>query len=88
MLRTARLLSVDCTLGYEVQGPRANFTFNNLASRDPFQPVVDESIRRTPELPIGERTAPSEGNRVFRVEVPAGPLAVDERVPLDEAAGG
>ena len=86
--RTARLLSVDCTLGYEVQGPRANFTFNNLASRDPFQHVLDESIRRSPDLPTAERPASSAGNRVFRVEVPAGPLAVDERTPVDEAAGG
>jgi hypothetical protein len=25
-------------------------------------------------VPIGERTATSKGNRVFRVEVPAGPF--------------
>ena len=67
--------------------PRANFTFSILANRDSFQPGVDEGIRRTPDLPLGERPTPSEGNRVDRVEVPAGPLEVDERAPMDEAAG-
>ena len=56
--------------------PTANFTFNILANRDPFQQLVDEGIRLGPDVPIGERTATSKGNRVFRVEVPAGPCEV------------
>jgi hypothetical protein len=59
-----------------VLSPTANFTFNILANRDPFQQLVDEGIRLGPDVPIGERTATSKGNRVFRVEVPAGPCEV------------
>jgi transglutaminase-like putative cysteine protease len=70
------MLSVGCTLAYDVLSPTANFTFNILAARDPFQRVADEGIRLTPDVPIGERTATSKGNRVFRVEAPAGPFEV------------
>lgn len=77
------ILSVGCTLGYDVQSPTANFTFNILANRDPFQHVVDEGIRLTPDLPIGERTATSKGNRVFRVEAPAGPFEVTYRALVE-----
>jgi transglutaminase-like putative cysteine protease len=77
------ILSVGCTLGYEVQSPTANFTFNILANRDPFQHVTDEGIRLTPDVPIGERTATSKGNRVFRVEAPAGAFEVNYRAIID-----
>ena len=77
------ILSVGCTLGYEVQSPTANFTFNILSNRDPFQHVGDEGIRLTPDLPIGERTATSKGNRVFRVEAPAGMFEVTYRAVVE-----
>jgi transglutaminase-like putative cysteine protease len=69
-------LSVGCTLAYDVITPTASFTFNILANRDPFQHLIDEDIRLLPDVPIGERTATSKGNRVFRVEAPAGPFEV------------
>jgi transglutaminase-like putative cysteine protease len=77
------LLSVGCTLTYEVLAPIANFTFNILANRDPFQHLVEEEIRLVPEIPIGERTATSKGNRVFRVEAPAGPFEVIYRAIVE-----
>ncbi len=77
------ILSVGCTLGYEVQFPTANFTSNILANRDPFQHVVDEGIRLTADLAIGERTATSKGNRVFRVEAPAGMFEVTYRAMME-----
>lgn len=77
------LLSVGCTLDYDVLSPTANFTFNILANRDPFQQLVDEEIRLTPELPIGERIATSKGNRVFRVEAPAGFFEVGYRATVE-----
>ena len=48
-----------------------------------FQHVVDEGIRLTPDIPIGERTATSKGNRVFRVEAPAGPFEVSYRATVE-----
>jgi transglutaminase-like putative cysteine protease len=77
------ILSVGCTLAYDVLTPTANFTFNILANRDTFQHLVDEGIRLTPDFPIGERTATSKGNRVFRVEAPAGPFTVAYRATVE-----
>lgn len=77
------ILSVGCTLAYDVLSPTANFTFNILANRDPFQQLADEGIRLTPDVPIGERTATSKGNRVFRVEVPTGPFEVVYRAQVE-----
>ncbi len=73
------ILSVGCTLGYEVLEPSANFTFNILASRDSVQRVVDEGIRLSPDIPVGERIVTSKGNRVFRVEAPKGSFEVNYR---------
>lgn len=66
-----------------MQFPTANFTSNILANRDPFQHVVDEGIRLTADLAIGERTATSKGNRVFRVEAPAGMFEVTYRAMME-----
>lgn len=68
-------LLVGCTLAYDVLTPTANFTFNILANRDPHQHLGEETIRLSPDLPV-ERVATSKGNRVFRVEAPAGPFTV------------
>ena len=77
------LLSVGCTLAYEVLSPTANFTFNILANRDGCQHLVEEGVRLTPDVPIGERTATSKGNRVFRVEAPAGHFEVVYRAQVE-----
>jgi transglutaminase-like putative cysteine protease len=77
------LLSVGCTLAYDVLAPTASFTFNILANRDPFQHLIDEDIRLLPDVPIGDRTATSKGNRVFRVEAPTGPFEVIYRATVE-----
>jgi transglutaminase-like putative cysteine protease len=77
------VLSAGCTLEYDVLSPTANFTFNILANRDPFQHLVEEEIQLSPEVPIVDRTATSKGNRVFRVEAPAGPFAVSYRATAE-----
>jgi transglutaminase-like putative cysteine protease len=66
-------LSVGCTLGYQVLSPTAHFTFNILANTDAQQRLDSESVVCTPEVPA-ERISTSKGNRVYRVEVPAGPF--------------
>lgn len=67
------ILSVGCTFGYQVLAPAAHFTFNILANTDPRQKLLDESVVCVPAVPE-ERISTSKGNRVFRVEVPAGPF--------------
>jgi transglutaminase-like putative cysteine protease len=67
------ILSVGCTFGYQVLGSSAHFTFNILANTDPQQKLVNESVVCVPAVPE-ERISTSKGNRVFRVEVPAGPF--------------
>ena len=68
-------LSVGCTLNYQVLSPTAHFTFNVLANADACQHLREESLVLLPEVPL-EKAATSKGNRVVRVEVPAGPLEV------------
>jgi transglutaminase-like putative cysteine protease len=67
------ILSVGCTFAYQVLAPTANFTFNILANTGPQQKLLNESVVCVPEVPA-ERISTSKGNRVFRVEVPAGPF--------------
>ncbi|MBC8040023.1 MAG: transglutaminase family protein [Opitutaceae bacterium] len=74
-------LTVGCTLAYDVLTPTANFTFNILVNRDSQQQLGVETIQLSPEPPV-ERTATSKGNRVFRVEVPAGPFKVEYRATV------
>jgi len=66
-------LSVGCTLGYQVLTPSAHFTFNILGNTDAQQHLLAEHVTCAPEVPA-ERISTSKGNRVFRVEVPAGPF--------------
>ena len=68
-------LSVGCTLIYQVLSPTAHFTFNVLANTDAHQRLLDESLVFLPDGPI-EKAASSKGNRVVRVEAPAGPFEV------------
>ena len=68
-------ISVGCTLAYQVLSPTASFTFNVLANCDAQQHIVSETLVCVPEVPQ-EKTATSKGNRVFRVEAPAGPFEV------------
>ena len=77
-------LFAGCTLAYDVLTPSANFTFNILANRDPYQQLVAETIRLSPEVPL-EQTATSKGNRVFRAEAPGGPFLVDYSARVEVA---
>jgi transglutaminase-like putative cysteine protease len=75
-------LSVGCALSYQVLGPSANFTFNVLANRDTYQHLLSESLVFQPEVPQ-EKTATSKGNRVVRVEAPAGPFEIRYAATLE-----
>jgi len=75
-------LLVGCTLSYDVLTPTANFTFNILANRDPYQHLGEETIHVAPAVTL-ERTATSKGNRVFRAEAPSGPFQVEYRATVE-----
>src|SRR5262245_16678019 len=65
------MLSVNCTLGYQIATPHAAFTFNILANTDAHQRLVSESIVCLPDVPreIVEHT---KSGRALRCEAPAG----------------
>jgi len=65
------ILSVGCALDYEVLSPTASFTFNILANTGPNQHILEEKIETAP-LATEERVTTSKGNRVSRIEAPAG----------------
>jgi len=69
------ILSVGCSLAYEVNSPTAHFTFNVLASVGPNQHILDEKIESTPRVPE-EHVTSSKGNRVSRLEAMAGPFVL------------
>lgn len=75
-------LSVGCTLSYQVLAPVANFTFNVLANRDPYQYLLNESLEFRPEVKP-EKMATSKGNRVVRVEATTGPFEVTYAATLE-----
>lgn len=76
------ILSVGCTLGYQVLAPTAHFTFNILANTDPQQKLLSESVVCAPAVPE-ERISTSKGNRVFRLEVPTGSFELRYAATLD-----
>jgi transglutaminase-like putative cysteine protease len=65
------ILSVGCTLGYQIATPQAAFTFNILANTDPHQQLLSEAIRCTPDVPR-EIVEHARSGRALRCEVPAG----------------
>jgi transglutaminase-like putative cysteine protease len=67
------ILSVGCSLGYQVVAPTAHFTFNILANTDAQQRLLTETVGCTPEV-ASERISSSKGNRVLRIEAPTGPF--------------
>lgn len=69
-------LCVGCSLKYEVLSNTAAFTFDVLVNVDPQQRLVQERLTCQPEI-SHERVTTSKGNRVFRVEVPAGAFSLD-----------
>jgi transglutaminase-like putative cysteine protease len=68
-------LSVECSLSYQVLSPAAHFTFNILAGNDAQQRLLAEQLVFKPEVPL-EKVTTSKGNRVVRVEAPAGAFDV------------
>lgn len=75
-------LAVGCQLHYDVLSPTASFTFDVLVNADPQQHVLHEKLVCAPEV-RHERVTTSKGNRVFRVEVPAGPFTLDYRAEVE-----
>ena len=77
-------IAVGCTLRYQVVASSASFTFNVLVNTGPEQRVLTESISCSPDIAT-EIAATSKGERVLRVEVPAGPfeLAYSALVDVD-----
>ncbi|MBL9188435.1 MAG: transglutaminase family protein [Opitutaceae bacterium] len=67
------ILSVGCTLGYQVIAPQAAFTFNVLVNADAHQRLLGETIVCVPEVPR-EIVESGRGDRTLRCEVPAGPF--------------
>ena len=68
-------LSVECSFSYQVLSPTAHFTFNILAGNDAQQRLLAEQLSFKPEMPL-EKVTTSKGNRVVRVEAPAGEFDV------------
>lgn len=65
------ILTVGCTLGYQIATPHAAFTFNVLANTDARQRLVGETIVCNPEVPR-EIIEHASGGRVLRCEAPTG----------------
>lgn len=65
------ILSVGCTLGYQIATPQAAFTFNILANIDSQQRVLEEKIVCAPEVPR-EMVQYTKGGRALRCEAPTG----------------
>jgi transglutaminase-like putative cysteine protease len=65
------ILSVGCTLGYQVLTPQAAFTFNVLVDTDARQRILSESIACAPTVPT-EIATTAKGSRVLRCEASAG----------------
>lgn len=65
------MLSVGCSLAYQIATPTAAFAFNVLAAEDAYQRLVTETISCVPDVPQ-EIVVPAPGLRVLRCEVPAG----------------
>lgn len=65
------MLSVGCTLAYQIVTPSAAFTFNVLVNTDANQRLVSESIVSSPNVPQ-DIVEPANGARVLRCEVPTG----------------
>lgn len=68
------LYKVDCELNYAVAEP-STFVFKIEAMHTPEQRVLTEALTTLPSLPI-DRYTDSLGNRVARLNVPAGPFSI------------
>lgn len=65
------ILSVGCTLAYQVATPNAAFTFNVLVNGDAHQRILSETVACAPDV-TREIVEHARGSRVLRCEVPAG----------------
>lgn len=65
------LLSVSCTLAYQIATPTGAFTFNVLADSDARQRIVSEEIGVSPTAPT-EIVALAKGGRALRCEAAMG----------------
>jgi len=76
------ILSVGCTLRYQVIAPSASFTFHVIAAVDPQQSLVSETITVTPQAPF-EMVASSQGIRTLRIDGRAGPFELRYAATVD-----
>jgi transglutaminase-like putative cysteine protease len=65
------ILSVGCTLGYQISTPQAAFTFNILTNTDSQQRLLSESISCTPDVPR-EIVEHAKAGRALRCEALTG----------------
>jgi transglutaminase-like putative cysteine protease len=80
------ILTVGCTMPYQVIAPTAAFTFNVLVNGEPEQKILTETIRCTPEV-TPEFATGSLGARVLRLDARTGPfeLKYTATVEVDRA---
>jgi len=76
------ILSLGCTMRYQVMAPTAAFTFNVLINRDSEQEILDERITCVPEA-SAEFAQTSKGDRVLRVEARTGPFELQYAATVD-----
>jgi transglutaminase-like putative cysteine protease len=67
------VLSVGCTLAYQIATPQAAFTFNILANTDAHQRLLSETIVCSPDVPR-EIVEHAKSGRALRCEAPTGPF--------------
>ncbi len=65
------ILSVGCTLGYQIATPQAAFTFNILANSDHQQRLISETLACAPDV-VREIVENGKGGRALRCEAPVG----------------
>jgi len=78
------ILSVGCTLGYQIATNQAAFTFNILANTDARQRLLHETISCTPDV-AREIVENGKGGRALRCEAPAGPFELRYAATVDIA---
>jgi transglutaminase-like putative cysteine protease len=76
------ILTVGCTMPYEVIAPSAAFTFNVLVAAETEQKILAETIRCTPEV-NPEFAAGARGARVLRLEARTGPFELKYTATVD-----
>jgi transglutaminase-like putative cysteine protease len=78
----AMILSVGCTLGYQIATPTAAFNFNVLVNADAHQRLLAEEIAVTPTVPT-EIADHAKGGRALRCEATTGSFEFRYRATVE-----